>query len=71
MRITTYLKKQNAAAVRAPSDPIADKTPSQHLRRIYSADEKTAVHALLNLLVLVILANYYTTMEYVCIIVTF
>ena len=43
--------------------PVADKTTNQHLRRIYSADKKTAAHKLLNLSIAVILANYYTAME--------
>ena len=43
--------------------PVADKTTNQHLRRIYSADKKTAAHTLLNLSMAVILANYCTAME--------
>ena len=54
VRITTHEKKQYR---------VADKTTNQHLRRIYSADKKTAAHKLLNLSIAVILANYYTAME--------
>ena len=52
VRITTHEKKQ-----------YPDKTTNQYLRRIYSADKKTAAHKLLNLSIAVILANYYTAME--------
>lgn len=63
VRITTHEKKQKTVPLRAPSDPIADETTSQHLRRIYNADKKTSAHTLLNLSIPVILANYHTAMD--------
>ena len=61
--MSTHGKKQKTAVQRVPRDPIEHKTLSQQLRRIYKADEKTTAHALLNLSVPVIFANYYTAME--------
>ena len=62
-KVSTHGKKQKTAIHCAPSDPIAEKTPNQQLRRIYSAAEKTAAHALLNLSVPIIFANYHRAME--------
>ena len=56
-------RSKKTVVQRVPSDPIEHKTLSQQQRRIYSADEKTTAHALLNLSVPVIFANYYTAME--------
>ena len=58
-QVSTHGKKQKATVQRAPSD----STPSQQLRRIYSADRKTAASVLLNLSVPVIFANYYMAVE--------
>ena len=62
-KVSAHSKKQKSAVQCASSDPIADKPASQQLRRVNSADEKTAAHALLNLSVPVIFASYYTNME--------
>ena len=61
--MSTHGKKQKTAVQSLETDTIEHKTLSQQQRRIYSADEKTTAHALLNLSVPVIFPNYYTAME--------
>ena len=62
-KVSAHGKKQKTAVQRASSDAITEKPPSHQLRRIYSADEETAAHALLNLSVPVSFANYYRNMK--------